>query len=79
MPAEGIYEFLDRVEHSWPKRGKAAYICFLSNPQNLDIAGLISSPSESPIAAALRSASTMIVVPNREASIYKGPSECCAE
>ena len=68
--AEGIYEFLDRLEDSWPRHGKAAYVCFLSNPQNLNITNLISSPSDSPFAAALRSASTMIAVPNRTASIY---------
>ena len=68
--AEGIYEFLDRVEHSWPWGACAAYVCFLSNPQHLDIASLISSPSNSPFAMALRSASDVLVLPNHAVSIY---------
>lgn len=68
--AEGIYEFLDRVEHSWPRGAKGAYICFLSNPQNSDISSLIASPSESPFALALRNAGVVLVLPNHRASIY---------
>ncbi|CAE7214994.1 unnamed protein product [Symbiodinium sp. CCMP2592] len=68
--AEGIYEFLDRVEHSWPGGARGAYACFLSNPQNLDIASLISSPSMSPFAVALRVASDVLVLPNHAVSIY---------
>ena len=36
-----------------------AKVCFLSNPQNLDISSLLTSPSASPFALALESASTM--------------------
>ncbi|CAE7808106.1 unnamed protein product [Symbiodinium sp. CCMP2592] len=68
--AEGIYEFIDRAEYSWPAGAEAAYVCFLSNPQNLDISSLIASPSSSPFALALRSASTMLVLPNATVSIY---------
>ncbi|CAJ1384843.1 unnamed protein product, partial [Effrenium voratum] len=57
--AEGVYEFIDKVERSWPRGAKAAYVCFLSNPQNLDISSLLTSPSASPFALALESASTM--------------------
>ncbi|CAJ1428575.1 unnamed protein product [Effrenium voratum] len=67
---EGVYEFLDKVLASWPLMAKAAYICFLSNPQNLDIGELIASPEESPFAKALHVAHHILVVPNRSASIY---------
>jgi len=33
---EGIYEFADHLLEVWPDDCQAAYICFLSNPQNLD-------------------------------------------
>ncbi|CAJ1330431.1 unnamed protein product [Effrenium voratum] len=68
--AEGIFEFVDRLEHSWPQRAKGAYVCFLSNPQNLDISSLIASPMESPFAKALQSASSLLVLPNYKLSIY---------
>ncbi|CAE7880017.1 unnamed protein product [Symbiodinium microadriaticum] len=76
--AEGIYEFIDRVEHSWPRGARAAYVCFLSNPQNLDIAGLIASPRESPFALALQAAPIMLVLPNHSLSIYTR-LWCCYE
>ncbi|CAK9093046.1 Protein MAK16-like A [Durusdinium trenchii] len=68
--AEGIYEFVDRVVQSWPRGGRAAYVCFLSNPQNMDIADLISTPEESPFAKALDSCRHVLAVPNRRCSIY---------
>ena len=73
--AEGIYEFIDRVEHSWPRGARAAYVCFLSNPQNLDIAGLIASPRESPFALALQAAPIMLLGSCLGASIiyYRPP------
>jgi len=67
---EGMFEFIDKVLHSWPRRARHAYCCFLSNPQNLDIGGIISQPSESPFALALRSAECLLVVPNKTCSIY---------
>jgi len=67
---EGIYELIDKALYSWPASAKHAYICFLSNPQNLDIARLVSSPHDSPFAHALRSATDMMVVSNRRGSIY---------
>ena len=42
----------------------------LSNPQNLDIGDMITSPEESPFAKALASAKFVLVVPNRKGSIY---------
>ena len=68
--AEGIYEFIDRVEHAWPKRAQGVYVCFLSNPQNLDISSLIARPADSPFAVALRYSSSLLVVPNHRVSIY---------
>jgi len=67
---EGIYEFIDKVLNSWPGRARHAYCCMLSNPQTSDIANLISSPSTSPFARALRASSYMLVVPNQQCSIY---------
>ena len=68
--AEGVFEFIDKVFSSWPQGGRAAYVCFLSNPQNLDIADLISTPEQSPFAKALDSCRHVIAVPNRVCSIY---------
>ena len=68
--AEGIYEFVDKVVETWPPGGRAAYVCFLSNPQNLDICDLISTPEESPFAKALDSCKHVLAVPNRTFSIY---------
>eukprot|EP00928_Gymnodinium_smaydae_P053178 TRINITY_DN37228_c0_g1_i1.p1 TRINITY_DN37228_c0_g1~~TRINITY_DN37228_c0_g1_i1.p1 ORF type:complete len:763 (-),score=78.68 TRINITY_DN37228_c0_g1_i1:12-2246(-) len=67
---EGIFEFIDKVTSSWPFRHRGAYICFLSNPQNLDINHLICKPEDSPFAKCLHVARTMLVAPNRKVSIY---------
>mmetsp|Transcript_27812 Transcript_27812/g.79878 ORF Transcript_27812/g.79878 Transcript_27812/m.79878 type:complete len:576 (+) Transcript_27812:111-1838(+) len=67
---EGAFEFVDRVLTSWPTGTNHAYCCMLSNPQNLDISDLISSPSDSPFAAALQAAHTMVALPNQTSSIY---------
>eukprot|EP00913_Durusdinium_trenchii_P024421 g22924.t1 len=48
----------------------AAYVCFLSNPQNLDIGELIASPQDSPFAKCLRNSRQMLVIPNAKGSIY---------
>lgn len=69
--AEGIYELIARVEHSWPRGMRGAYICFLSNPQNLNIEALIASPRESPFALALQSASLLLVCPNDARSEHR--------
>lgn len=68
--AEGVFEFVDKVISSWPMEATGAYVCFLSNPQNLDIGGLIASPQESPFAKSLASAKQMLVIPNLKGSIY---------
>lgn len=67
---EGLYEFIDKVLHSWPRGAKHAYCCMLSNPQNLDITSLIARPEDSPFAKALQACTYMLVVPNHQASIY---------
>ena len=38
---EGIFEFIDYALREWPDDCEGAYICFLSNPQNLDIGKLL--------------------------------------
>lgn len=69
--AEGIFEFVDQwVVNSWPFGAKAAYVCFLSNPQNLDIGEMIESPEGSPFAKALQSATQVLAAPNHKESIY---------
>jgi len=68
--AEGVYEFIDKVLESWPAFKKAAWCCFLANPQNLDISELLHNPRTSPFALALRRASCMMVVPTKRCSIY---------
>ena len=68
--AEGVFEFVDQIINSWPFGARAAYVCFLSNPQNLDIGEMIQSPEESPFAKALQSASQVLAAPNHKHSIY---------
>eukprot|EP00928_Gymnodinium_smaydae_P047006 TRINITY_DN31349_c0_g1_i1.p1 TRINITY_DN31349_c0_g1~~TRINITY_DN31349_c0_g1_i1.p1 ORF type:complete len:602 (-),score=110.22 TRINITY_DN31349_c0_g1_i1:89-1825(-) len=75
---EGVFEFLEKVIYSWPKSCHHAWCCILSNPQNLNISQLIERPDTSPFAVALRSADTMLVVPNSKVSIYSR-LWCCYE
>ena len=67
---EDVFEFTEKVLTSWPHRARHAWCCMLANPQNLDIAALLQSPSVSPFAIALQNASYMLVVPNRHESVY---------
>eukprot|EP00933_Yihiella_yeosuensis_P052327 TRINITY_DN5035_c1_g1_i2.p1 TRINITY_DN5035_c1_g1~~TRINITY_DN5035_c1_g1_i2.p1 ORF type:complete len:378 (+),score=40.35 TRINITY_DN5035_c1_g1_i2:27-1136(+) len=67
---EGIFEFIDKVLHSWPRPTFHAWCCMFANPQLLDISSFISNPSCSPFAIALRSSSHVLVVPNSSCSIY---------
>ena len=67
---EGIFEFLTKVKHSWPRRVRNAWCCMLANPQNLDIGALLQTPSDSPFALALRASKIVLVVPNRHESVY---------
>ena len=54
--AEGVFEFRQFLMQAWPYhvRNASAYICFLSNPQNLDIQAMLSSIETSPFYVALR-------------------------
>lgn len=67
---EGIFEFLTKVKHSWPRGVRNAWCCMLANPQNLDIGALLQTPSDSPFALALRASKIVLVVPNRHKSVY---------
>ena len=67
---EDVFEFTEKVLASWPWRARHAWCCMLANPQNLDIAALLQSPSSSPFALALHSSKYMLVVPNRHKSVY---------
>lgn len=55
---EGAFEFEEHLKRAWQpspdgSRPGAAYICFLSNPQNLDISSLCSQIDTSPFKVAL--------------------------
>ena len=67
---EGVFEFLRKVRHSWPRGVRNAWCCMLANPQNLDIGAMLQTPSDSPFAAALRASKIVLVVPNRHCSVY---------
>ena len=67
---EGVFEFLTKVRHSWPRGLQTAWCCMLANPQNLDISSFLQSPETSPFAVALRAAEVTLVVPNRHQSVY---------
>ena len=68
---EGIFEFGSVVSKAWPKECHAAYICFVANPQNLDIASLIKTPKDSPFYRVLASQPReMLMVANRNVPIH---------
>ena len=67
---EGVFEFLAKVRHSWPRSMQTAWCCMLANPQNLDISSFLQSPKTSPFAVALEASKVMLVVPNRHQSVY---------
>ncbi|CAE6966568.1 unnamed protein product [Symbiodinium natans] len=67
---EGIYEFICKVLHSWPRSARNAWCCMLANPQHLDIGALLQAPKNSPFALALQESSCVLVVPNRHSSVY---------
>ena len=67
---EGVFEFLAKVRHSWPRSVQTAWCCMLANPQNLDISSFLQSPKTSPFAVALEASKVMLVVPNRHQSVY---------
>jgi len=53
---EGVYELVENALRAWPDSCTGAYICCLSNPQNLDIGKLVGSGVEqSPFGQVLNS------------------------
>ena len=52
---EGVFEMIDNALAAWPDACKGAYICCLSNPQNLDITELLNHPEGSPFERILTS------------------------
>jgi len=57
---EGAFEFERQLKRGWPESANgtgegAAYICFLSNPQHLDIGAMLERIETSPFSVALRS------------------------
>ena len=45
---EGVFELIENALKAWPDDCEGAYICCLSNPQNLDIGELLNHPEGSP-------------------------------
>ena len=76
--AEGVFEFQRFLKQAWrscnfPHNGKAAYICFLSNPQNLDIASMLANIHTSPFYTALQHLPTdgrLILIATENATIH---------
>ncbi|CAJ1448164.1 unnamed protein product [Effrenium voratum] len=67
---EGLFEFVEKVQSSWPRKARHAWCCMLANPQHLNIERMLETPQGSPFAVALESATYVLVVPNRQRSIY---------
>ena len=61
---------LAKVLNSWPVQARPAWCCMLANPQNLNIAALLESPSSSPFALALAESEWVLVVPSRRTSVH---------
>jgi len=78
--AEGVFEFASKLQQAWPKdengtcQQAAAYICFLSNPQNLDISELLTEIETSPFNVALQKMpkpGRMIMIPTENVPIHE--------
>ena len=70
---EGVYELARNVLASWPDDCKGAYICCLSNPQNLDISAVLNHPDGSPFERVLGAEPrprAMIMLANRNTPIH---------
>eukprot|EP00747_Dinoflagellata_sp_TGD_P126057 gnl/TRDRNA2_/TRDRNA2_174237_c0_seq2.p1 gnl/TRDRNA2_/TRDRNA2_174237_c0~~gnl/TRDRNA2_/TRDRNA2_174237_c0_seq2.p1 ORF type:complete len:578 (+),score=89.37 gnl/TRDRNA2_/TRDRNA2_174237_c0_seq2:87-1820(+) len=68
---EGVYEFGASVDKHWPEECEGAYICFLSNPQNLNISELVGTPRDSPFYRVLRARPfNMLMVANSNTPIH---------
>eukprot|EP00435_Cladocopium_sp_Y103_P064773 s627_g26.t1 len=75
--AEGVFEFYRSLKKSWENAGlphdAAAYICFLSNPQNLDIRSMLATIHTSPFHVALQhmpADGKMILIATENAAIH---------
>merc|ERR1711971_83961 len=69
--SEPIFEFLASMGKAWPEKCQAAYFCCLSNPQHLDISGMISNPLTSPFYRVLDGCRPrVIMVANSEVAIH---------
>ena len=72
--AEGLFEFCRLLFEKWLEtEGTSAYICFLSNPQNLDIKSFLARVETSPFYVALQnmpSSGQMIMVATANIPIH---------
>eukprot|EP00438_Fugacium_kawagutii_P022949 Skav226786 [mRNA] locus=scaffold8:348396:349919:- [translate_table: standard] len=76
--AEGAFEFHRLLKQAWRNSGfpqdAGAYICFLSNPQNLDIGAMLSTIETSPFHIALQNMSSsdgkVIMLATENAAIH---------
>ena len=71
--SEGVYEFIAHALAHWPDECEGAYICTLSNPQNLNIGTLLGSqPRDSPFYKVLTSEPRprMLMLANRHTPIH---------
>ena len=60
---EGIFEFCRNALAAWPDDCEGAYICFLSNPQNLDIDKIVGHEvEESPFYTVLSSRPRAVIL-----------------
>jgi len=70
---EPVFEFAKLLLAAWPEEAMHAYICFLANPQNLDISELLQGPPRnSPFADALTGPEMkrVIMVGNTQCAIH---------
>jgi len=68
---EGAFEFGRSAAAAWPSACQGAYICFLANPQNLDISELVSNPKTSPFYRVLEAGpSAMLMLANSNTPIH---------
>ena len=76
---EGIYEFANYLLASWTEGSIGAYVCFLSNPQNLDMASLISTPNTSPFFRVLAARPRSVVMVSNSNAVIHSRLWCCYE
>ena len=70
---EGVYELGRNVLASWPDECEGAYLCCLSNPQNLDISSVLNHADGSPFERVLGATprpKAMIMLANRNTPIH---------